>query len=111
MGAGRSCQSTRLECPQGQVQAIYLIAMPFIVFCSPHGSLHHRYAVSRREPPRHTSCHAVMQRCHVNCCAGGQPTLPLYCAQEEAAKAYDIAVLKGGRKERTNFPPSYYKDG
>uniref|UniRef100_A0A7S3QSY1 AP2/ERF domain-containing protein n=1 Tax=Dunaliella tertiolecta TaxID=3047 RepID=A0A7S3QSY1_DUNTE len=37
--------------------------------------------------------------------------LGLFDTQEEAAKAYDIAVLKGGRKERTNFPPSYYKDG
>jgi len=38
-------------------------------------------------------------------------SLPL-CFQDEAAKAYDLAVIKGGRKgERTNFPPSYYKDG
>lgn len=42
----------------------------------------------------------------------GRPViLGHFGTQEEAARQYDMAVVKGNRKERTNFPPSFYKDG
>ncbi|KAJ9523853.1 hypothetical protein QJQ45_020050, partial [Haematococcus lacustris] len=37
--------------------------------------------------------------------------LGLFASQDEAARCYDQAVVRGGLSLRTNFPPSYYKDG
>jgi hypothetical protein len=43
---------------------------------------------------------------------GGRYTLVgHYIAQDEAARAYDLAVIQNGRKDRTNFPPTMYRGG
>jgi hypothetical protein len=31
--------------------------------------------------------------------------------QEDAARVYDMAIVRDNRKEKTNFPPTMYKEG
>lgn len=55
---------------------------------------------------------AQAQRWRAQLSDGGYLTvIGHYTAQEEAARAYDAAIIHSGRKERINFPPSAHRGG